>query len=435
MTDPYAQTSALQRRLRARRARQGFTLVELLIATLSGLLIAAAAFLLARNASSFFQAEAGITTAQFSNMLGFSRLQEDIRRASMMSSPNVIADPLRCGDIAGWPAGMLELAGVRIEQGGSVVRHAADHGLSLTNGTQPDALIIGGLFGSTEHFAIQTMTEDGGGGYTILLQNDGAMTRTKLAAGVGAAALAQLFRVGRLLRLVDPEGRTAYGVISGINTGGTNVSLSIANAPAMPVRSTAETCGCSLPCIGGLVNPIARVLYDVRSVDEVTYPQYAGLYENASHALAGAHKGIVPPPRTELIRVELDADDRELPDTLEILAEYAVDFKLGMSTATPGPPPNNIPTITRFDLNDPNIVAIAGPLGAAATPQRVRSIQLRLGVRAARRDREVAITNPPDGGFFRYNLGVDASGNARGFVRVRTLVADVSLPNQIGVSW
>ncbi|HHH10903.1 MAG TPA: hypothetical protein ENK23_02355 [Sorangium sp.] len=417
--------------------RRGFTLVELLIATMSGLIIAAAAFLLARNSSSFFQSEAGITTAQFSSMLGFSRLQEDVRRAAMMSSPNIVGDPMRCGSVAGWPAGMAELAGVRIEQGGSVIRHAADHTLSVVNGTNPDALIIGGLFGSTEHFAIQAMSEDGSGGFTILLQNDGAMIRAKLGAGAGAAALNQLFRVGRILRLQDGEGRSAYGVISGVNTGGTFVVLSVANSPTLPIRSTAGTCGCSPPCEGDLVNPVVRMLYDVRKVDEATYPQYAGLYVKASRGAAavGTHAGITQAPRTELIRVELDASGAEIVDTLEILAEYAVDFKLGMSTATPGPPPDNVPVITYYNLDDPAIAAIAGPLAAGTSPQRVRSLQIRLGIRAARRDRAVAITNPADGGFFRFDLGIDGAGNPRGFARVRTLVADVALPNQTGVSW
>ena len=440
---PYHQSgqSGQNRRLRRRLARarlanqRGFTLVELVVATMAGLLVSAAAFLLARNSSSFFQSEAGITTAQFSNMLGFSRLQEDIRRASMMSSPNVIADPLRCGATAGWPAGMIELAGIRVEQGGSVLRHSADHVLSGTNGLNPDALIIGGLFDTTEQFAVQTLIDGGGGSYTIMLQNDGAMVRTRLAATSGSSALTQIFRTGRILRLVDNEGRAAYGVISGLNTTGTNVTITLANAPALPVRDTETTCGCAPPCRGSLVNPIARVLYDLRSVDEATYPQYAGLYINAAHGVGAAHQGIIPATRTELVRVELDAQGDEIPATLEILSEYAVDLKFGILTATPGTSPTFTPTLTDYDLDDANIPTFAGTLASGATPQRIRTLRVRMGVRASRRDRDVAIPAPPDGGLFRFNLGTDPSGNVRGFTRVRTLVSDVSLHNQFGVSW
>ena len=105
------------------------------------------------------------------------------------------------------------------------------------------------------------------------------------------------------------------------------------------------------------------------------------------------------------------------------------------STAIPAVAPANIPTIDRYDIGDPNVYVIAGPLGGGGNPQRIRSVQVRLSVRANKRDRDVAIPNPPDGGIYRFNLGVDGGGNPRGFARVRTLIADVSLPNLNGVSW
>jgi hypothetical protein len=45
-------------------------------------------------------------------------------------------------------------------------------------------------------------------------------------------------------------------------------------------------------------------------------------------------------------------------------------------------------------------------------------------------DRTVGLPKTTDGGLLRYDLGSDL-----GFARVRTLIADVYLSNQAGVSW
>src|SRR5439155_25756652 len=102
-----------------RSGERGFTLIELTVAMSAGLIVAMGAFLLARNASAFFQNEARIAGAQFAAMVGMNRLTSDIRRAAMGSTPNVSADPTICGNIATWPAGMKQLQGVQIIQGGS----------------------------------------------------------------------------------------------------------------------------------------------------------------------------------------------------------------------------------------------------------------------------------------------------------------------------
>ena len=102
-------------------ARRGFTLVELLVAMRAGVLVAMAAFLLARNATKFFQLESRISAAQFANMIGLNRLKTDLSRGGFLASANVNDDPLICGK-SNWPAGLNELAAIRIEQNGSKVR-------------------------------------------------------------------------------------------------------------------------------------------------------------------------------------------------------------------------------------------------------------------------------------------------------------------------
>ncbi len=420
-------------RLGARRRRRGFTLIEMLIAMMAGLLIAGAAFLLARNATTFFQAETSITTAQFASMVGMTRMQAELRRAGLQTLDNVQIPPSAggklCGSTGSWPAGMQELASVQIRQNGSVLDNGDPDGLFALADNQrtPDSLVLGGMAGTTEHFAIQALYNGSGGGWDILLQDDGAMWRTRLAAANPATMLNDIFVVGRFLRIVDSEGRSSYGVISGITMSGNLWRVSVGAIPAVPTKSTTSgLCGCTPPCVGNLVNPVVRYRYDIRPVDSGTYPQYAGLFAAATHNMQARHKGEVPVARTELVRVELDANDVEINASLEVLAEYAVDLKFGITEAIPGGPAATTPTLVRHPIGSAPVYAIAAPLSSNGTPERIRAVQIQLSIRSAKRDRDVGIVGP-GGGLLRFSLGQN-----RGFARMRTLTADVALPNADG---
>ena len=137
---------------------------------------------------------------------------------------------------------------------------------------------------------------------------------------------------------------------------------------------------------------------------------------------------VAEPARTELVRVELDADGAELDDTLEVVAEYAVDLKFGLTSASPGP----TPVVTRYAIGEPEVYEIAAALDAGGTPERIRSLTVRLSTRAAIRDRERGLPAPSEGGLLRFQLGPNPSD---GFARMRTLVNEVSLPNLAGSTW
>ncbi|MBW2458910.1 MAG: prepilin-type cleavage/methylation domain-containing protein, partial [Deltaproteobacteria bacterium] len=242
-----------------------------------------------------------------------------------------------------------------------------------------------------------------------------------------ATMLNEVFKVGRYLRIVDSEGHEAYGVISGLVMTGTFPRVSVAPTPAVPTKETSGgVCGCTQPCVGNLVNPVVRHLYDLRTVNPALYPQYAGLFAAAGHDMQARHKGEVVIPRTELVRVELDADDNEMPTTLEVLAEYAVDLKFGLTEAIPAGPVGGIPTLVRHPIGTAPVYAIAAPLASNGTPERIRAVQIQLSIRSAKRDRDVAIAGP-GGGLLRFSLGL-----GRGFARMRTLTADVALSNVDG---
>ena len=126
-------------RPRARKDARGFTLVELMMATAAGIMVSAAAFLLAKNASEVFQEETRITAAQLSASLGIQRIASDLGRAGFLVTPNVQTDPFVCNESATWPLLLTNLRAVRITQDGSVNDHPADLGQSQANGFSPDA--------------------------------------------------------------------------------------------------------------------------------------------------------------------------------------------------------------------------------------------------------------------------------------------------------
>jgi prepilin-type N-terminal cleavage/methylation domain-containing protein len=417
---------------RRRRRSRGFTLVELMVAMSAGLAVAAGAFALARNAALFFQREARLTGAQFASMVGMTRLSSDIRRAAYKSTPNARKDPNVCAFSETWPAQMKDLAGIRITEGGSKNDHPGDHNLSTTNGLNPDSLVLGGLMNSTEHYSVAVMQAGGTGGYDIYLSQDGAYWRTKLAAQVGKGMFDRTFVVGGIVRLVDQEGRSSFGVVSGIDESGTKPRISVSGTPKVAKRETQTTCGCTGLCVGALVNPVSIVKYNLRRIDTGLYPRFAGMFPkaNVNGSKPIQFKGEVEPDRTELVRVEVDVDGKERTDTLEVVAEYAVDLKFGVTRTELSTNVNQTPNVVRYPIGEKRVYEKTNATSNAGTPQYTSAVTVRLSTRAPMPDRTVGLPKTTDGGLLRYDLGSDL-----GFARVRTLIADVYLSNQAGVSW
>ncbi len=426
-----------------RSAARGFTLVELTVAMSAGLIVAMGAFLLARNASAFFQNESRVAGAQFAAMVGMNRLTSDIRRASMGSTPNASVDPSVCGFSNAWPAGMRQLQGIQILQGGSSLADGAGNAQNKANLLDPDAIIIGGNVTTTEMFDVAAVVS-GGGGVTITLELTGAYQRHLAAAQSNANVLGNVFKVGHYVRLVDQEGKQAFGVITSLNQAGTKPVITLAASPLFPTRSVANSaaaCGCTGICTGTIVNPVTRIKYYLRKVDPAVYARYAGMYPkaNVNGAASTYFKGEAEAPRTELVRVELDSGDAEVADSLEIVAEYAVDLKFGITRTDPGPAPNFLPVVFRYPIGDVNVYNQTKANQTGGRPDHVSAVQVRLATRSAVGDRRNDINAPgnhvnADGSIWRYDLGGTVDDRWR-FARVRTLIADVYLSNQAGVTW
>jgi hypothetical protein len=420
-------------------SERGFTLVELMVAVTGGLFVAIAVFMLARDGSRFYQHEARIADATVGAMTGLGRLRSDIARAGFLSSPNVRQDPTHCersvnaGWSGGWPSQLANLASIRIQAPSTTLPSL----LLTDNGRSPDAIVLAGSFSSSEEFPtagfeIVPGTSNQRG--VVLQTQVGPLPRLGylgLPDNTSRVAFLQgLFPAGRALRIVDPSGMTHYGAIesAGLQQGSPLITLQPNPAPLM--RSSVTPVACALTGSDvGRVSVINFVRYELRQM--AASADYAPLFANtASTELAAWDQS-----RTELVREELDVTGAVIAGTTEIVAEHAVDLKFGLTTATIATLGAAPVALVGLAPGAANIPQFAGdPTTQGANPQRIRAVRVRLSVRSAVPDRSgdiVAGTDQsiPTGAFFRMKLADQT------YARVRTLQADVALPNHAGLTW
>ncbi|WP_437551825.1 prepilin-type N-terminal cleavage/methylation domain-containing protein [Sorangium sp. So ce367] len=450
-------TSRRTTRTRARASGQrAFTLVELLVAMAAGLVVSLAAFLLSKNATRFFQNEARASASHLAATLGLNRLTADLQRAAYLSSPNILDDPEVC-QVPASPVGLRRLAGISILRQGSEFLHGAElNQSSVANDLHPDSIIIGGSLNSTELFEFRKISDESGDWVVELNPNSSAVQRTLARAQGGGQSLTQIFAPHRFLRImVRGQEKFLYGVIDQVNVIGnppTQIEITLRADPGLPTLVGLADCGVTpggSTGDGGWVNVVSRVRYDIRSLvgKGTAYDALVAPISTDLGTLTGDNG------RTELVRVELDEEDQEIPGTLELIAEYAVDLKFGISVAQESTVPGvTNPQITRFPIMATDNALVYTNAAAndqpGANPERVRSVQVRLSTRTRAPDRDVGLPVPvaPDGRRLRFLIpGIAAGANTYGntapsgsppvYARMRTLYADIALPNQAYVPW
>jgi len=444
----------MTRLVHSRAARRGFTLVELMVALTGGLFISVFVFMLASHGSRFYQQEARISNATIGVMNGFQRLRADIARAAFLASPNIAKDPLLCSENEpavglGDATPMLDnLAGVRLLIGGS--RDAASGDLASfwdATGLDPDQLILAGSYVSADQFPAAEVVQlnSSSNVWTVFLQpNSPALARLGYRTDSSQddqARIALLRSVftpdegARVLRILDRKGSHHYGVIDSVGLtdmdGQQAPFIQLTDGVPLVRETRANTCGLSGLNVGATVNVVNFIRYGLGRLDSASTGNntYDAIYDTDN-------EGTGEETRAELVRVELDVNGNAIEGTTELVAEYAVDLKFGLTVLQNA-------GLTTFDETDSadDLLQFAGPpsTGPAAAlnrgPHLIRSVRARLAVRSREGDREGDIdaeaAGIPEG---LYRIGLGPEGGAP-FARVRTLQADIALRNNARGRW
>lgn len=420
--------SQKRRRLARRRRDAGFTLLELLVASVAGLFVIFAAFLVSRGATRVFATEGRLATAQGNLRLGVDRLRSDIERAGFMSTPNYRLDP-NVVPVAsmGFTARIQSIYYVP----GTAATAGIDAPLSAAQGLYPDRLVLQGNYSTTDSYQVASIEPSAsGGGSDITLQVVVGSTARLLTVGETGSAtnvLQAVFAPGRLIRLRNDLGCSQYLLVqaASLASGGRPVITTTA-APSIANRAALSDKRCGVQGIG--------MGYEINPVSTVEY----GVYSLASNALfkwAYSDASVGDANKYDLVRRELDQNGLPIAGTEEIVGEYAVDLGFAFTVDASAPQTATVqtaPNLVTYDFGDANNGVIAGDTvtggPTAVRPQRIRSVKYRLTVRARDFDRSVPID---DGGvgLLRYKLGTNQ------YARARSVFGEVSLVNQQGVRW
>lgn len=401
---------------RTRRSRgvaslgvRGFTLVELMVALSGGLFLSAVVFALSRDTTRFYQQETRVASATLAGLVGFERLKSDIQRAGYLSTPNIQRDPrILVPPTAADPIAIQQLASLRITADTPNLATNASYAANISAGQTiaPDQLILSGSYTVADEFPI-AQTD----GSAIVLQvNTPPMARLGYIGAPAAsqdALIANVFTVGKIVRVVDRGGRMQFSSISAV-TGSPRPVITLATAiQDLGGHGT-----------GGSVNVVNIVRYQIRDLKAENQARWAPLFAASDGAPGEAS-------RTELVREELNAAGQVIAGSSDIVAEYAVVLDLSVSGQLL---PGATPTLARSVPGDGSFTSYFSPTSAGDRPQGVRTVRVRLGVRSREADRPANIAGGT--GVYRFKVGA-----TDGWARVRTFQAEVSLPNQMGVRW
>jgi prepilin-type N-terminal cleavage/methylation domain-containing protein len=430
-----------------RAPRAGFTLIELTVALVAGLIVAVGIVGLSREATRSFHEEVRGSAAEATLRTAVDRLRADLQRASYMSTGNIVWDPriakppgaVNVVNVQTGMAGIFRLAGIHLIAGGSL----ANTPLSAKQPIQlsPDAIEIAGNMTSAEQFEIQTIQTVGTCAWLMLSSNSPALYRIN-AIGPSAqpTELNNVFQPYApnqfMVRIYDDTGRSQYlPTCPGATTTGFSgtipyVAVSI-NGKAILSPQDTKSLGGVTTTPGGRawVNPVQIVRWEITSAAN----------EPAQYQNALGNQSLLPgtqdPNKYDLVRSYVDALGNAIPQTMEVIAEYAVDLEFALSVENGTPAQPKMLTFAFDDtvnnqLWSDNVATQAGTL-----PQNIRVVRARVSTRAAQPDRTVNVAvNPTYGQNFLYRYCLNPAGctnpAALEWARARTLTTEVSLPNQ-----
>ena len=453
MTRTFVRTTGRKRAL-------GFTLVELMVSLVAGLIITIAVVGLARTATTTFYEEARLSTVEGTVRSASERLRQDLSRTAYMSTGNLplagsdlppatpaLAVPYgqRISHVSGTPpsrygAITANLQGIRIIGGGSKVGTNVPNGLATLNGLNPDELILTGNFTTDDSYrgkvvgntiVVRVLDTDG------VTPSDPAVARliagpdpnlaVRNAFAPGSPPLGALYPA--LARVVDARGCSHFVVLADATGDATGATFTFqpptdGNPPILTPGQDGGGCGAD-PQEEVTINPVQIVHWYIAPSSIALQPD--PLVDDVLN-------------KFDLYREIRTAADLPIPAPggPQVVAEYAVDLKFGITVddATQVAPANR--KILDMDaLADVGKIASFTQLASTTIsgtdgPQRVRSVRYRIATRAALPDRTAPLPVPPG---FPYIVRYCTNAGCTHAARVRTIMSEVALTNQARMTY
>jgi prepilin-type N-terminal cleavage/methylation domain-containing protein len=460
-----------------RRHDAGFTLIELTIALMAGLIVAMGIVGLSRAATNTFNEEMRNAGAEAALRAAVDRLRADLQRAGYMSTGNILQDPsmpvggvTAASPVASIPVTMLgirNLASILLTDGGSLANNGLALSASQSPALAPDLIRIAGNMTTTEQFEVAVIppTPNVGNCQRILLSPTSAAMYRLNAVGAAFAAeeLRELFQpvpIGLatqfIVRVVDSSGRTQYvATCPEAAPGSSPAGFTVVNGISYPyvdidsngvggtqLLTAAQTGGVSSFTgygAGAWINPVQIVQWEVTGPAGV--PGEPAQYVKALNNLP-LQAGTADPNKYDLMRTYVDATGALVPQTSEIVAEFAVDLDFAFTVETAANNQSGATSLVTYPFDSTLSNAWAPSALTAALPppgqgpERIRSVRARLVTRTALPDRRATIPaqNAATEGFlYRYCVVAPCPAtpdNTLRWARGRTMTTEVALPNQ-----
>ncbi len=398
------------------RARAGFTLIELMVALVAGLIAISAIYSVSGASARHFHEQQRVATTQMSLRMAMSQLRADVARAGLYGTPN--SDRANASNLTGCPSPSPRIQAIEFLENpdGAVFEDAYGD-----NAIQFDRLRLVGNYSTSGGYMVSSASSAN----ELRLQTAWQGFRRDFMNAAGTSviedALSAAFREGRYVHVRTLEETSVFTRITGTSVGGSSgvPDVRIKVRDPLPIIS---------PCMPGLgdgaiVAPLSRIEYAV--VDPRRDDELAALRSTMDEATEDA-LGLRP---AVLVRREIPfgcTDDcTPIAGTTRVVLEFAADFDLRFVVDTQ-PDPASSPT---FQVLAGSAAEDAlDPSDSGTYPERVRSVVVRLSARTPGTDPRFAFVERAEGDpLTRFRAHPDAPGAAR----VRTAEAEILLPNLV----
>jgi Tfp pilus assembly protein PilW len=394
--------------MRTRRAKHGFTVVELMVSLCVGGIAISSLYAVGAASTRHFREQQRISTTQSSLRSAMSQLKRDFSRAGYLATPNASVNGEFCGPRVGSPlnssssvAGEGRIAGVSAFHKNVAKPTELDpDNLNEKLAVVDDVILMGNYATSGEYMKI-TM----GNNLTSVFVPSTSQNFTRdftnwYAQGGGAAgacnnaALQTAFPQGRLVRIRNTVNTSGYAQVAG--------ATCVAGLPQAQISLQTQVQGCNAD--SGWIAPVNTIRYHaVNAVD--TGVESSRVRIDKKNRVAQLRRTEMDPANKAKPLERADGtpiDDRAI---LDYVVHFTVDF------------------IVR--TNDPSTISIVPATEAAvqANPEYVRGAIIELAARTAEHEpdmdvKDTAMRWPP----FRVF-------NTQGAARTRALRAEIFMPN------